>query len=133
MLPGSEVITRVAWAIERSDAPCGGLSSAKEGEVVEPSDLGCKSSATAAKCGATGTGAENVLGTGEELTEDFVSSMRALDDDSVTGFGFDAGFVADEDGAVGLSIEIPKVSKTLLPVFLRRRRFGTGGVAGERD
>jgi len=126
MLPGSEVITRVACAIARSDAPCGGFSSVEGGDIVELSELGSKSSPTAAKCGATDGRAENVLSAGEEPPEDFVSSMGALMDDPAIYFGF--GFVVDEDEASGLCMEIPNASRTLLPDFLRGRRFGTGGV-----
>jgi hypothetical protein len=116
----------------RSDAPCGSFSSVKEGEVVELPDFGYETPA-AAKCGVTGAGAENVLKTGEELTEDFVSSTRALDDSSATGFEVDGLLVVEEDDAVGLSIDIPKLSNTLLLVFLRERLFGTVGVMEERD
>jgi hypothetical protein len=74
-----------------------------------------------------------VLNAGEELIEDFVSSMRALNDGSATGFGVDSGLVVAEDEAVGLSIDIPKLSNTLLLDFLRGRLFGTVGVTEERD
>lgn len=74
-----------------------------------------------------------MLNAGEELTEDFVSSMRALNDGSATGFECDGGLVVAEDEAVGLSIEIPKLSNTLLLVFLRERLFGTVGVTEEMD
>jgi hypothetical protein len=57
--------------------------------------------------------------------------MRALNDGSATGFEF--GLVVAEDEAVGLSIEIPKLSNTLLLVFLRERLFGTVEVTEEMD
>lgn len=100
--------------------------------MVELPDLGYEAP-TVAKCGVTGTGAENVLNAGEELTEDFVSSMRALSDGSATGLEADGGPVAEEDDAGGLRIEIPKLSNTLLLVFLREKLFGTVGVTEEMD
>jgi hypothetical protein len=94
---------------------------------VELSELG---SPTIARCGATGPRAENVLSAGEELRDDFVSSMRLMGN-SGTVFGFNCDLVADEDGVSGLCTETPKASRTLLPDFLRGRRFGMGGVAGD--
>jgi len=128
MLPGSEVITRVACAIARSEVPCGGFSSVVGGETAELSGFRSKASPAVVKCGGR---AENVLSAGDEVTEDFLSSMRVVMDASVTGFEFNCGFVADVDGAPGLYTEIPNDSRTLLPDFLRGGRFRIGGISEE--
>jgi hypothetical protein len=129
MLAGSDVITRVAFAMARSEEPWAtrtGPSSFVEGPKIDPVEARLEESREVVRCGAAGVGV-NVVCIGGEVggTAAMAVPLLVSDDSMETIDDGTAVFVTRvlffEEEVTGM--DIPNVPKTVLAVLRRLSQF----------